>query len=708
MDTADNLEITRAKITQEEKKKKETKALDTLEVEPTTTFIEQKEQAGEPGTHVTVRRALDHAREAIKGTAAAALASLTSGSEAEQLEREQEDVGGGGGKEEEKEEVIVERELITSTAATPTPEIITKISTEITPVIQAPEPQQQFMPITPTKTLVVRELPPSTSKQPEDQQHQPEWMSKLITILWPYIKSALNKIGSQDLPIELRRNKPSWIHDISLTTFKLGDTPPVVRNVRCFDDENDIMDDTFLEFDLVWDSNQDVGMMIEVLGDNAAAMIPNWIEKVVADLFTVIVGIQNFHIEGTLRVALRPLVYELPVVQGIQVAFLSIPKFDYNPTVEGGPLGIAGSALLPSLRGWLDGIIAENMFRVYTLPEHFFYPIDPNAEDVMLPKGVLHLEVIGARNVPRMDLAFPGLQLPVNPFVEAFVRHTQRHRTAVAEKKVRNPTWNEVFNMPIHEPEYQELVVTLIDFDKFTSNDIIGHFSVPISELPENEMKDMWVNVESEGKEQAEKQKREAKSKTEKVAAGVAAHKKAKMCQLHIKVHYRRWTESETSIIAKGSREGIRNLLKSPQGKQVDRDLRNLLQSGALVVQIKRCEGLEASGILFKPKVKAVVKVGSKIKQTPAISVTRRGNVTFEKEPLELELDGKLTEDTTTPVTIELLKIGWFTTTTLGMLSFRLSEILESPESKIEGRRELDNGHGAVNLLVDWMGYFGD
>jgi hypothetical protein len=412
-------------------------------------------------------------------------------------------------------------------------------------------------------------------------------------------------------------------------------------------------------------------------------------------------------------------VYELPVIQGIQVAFLSIPKFDYNPTIEGGPLGTAGSALLPSLRGWLDGIIAENMFRVYTLPEHYFYPIDPNAEDVMLPKGVLRLEVIGARNIPRMDLAFPGLQPPVNPFVEAFVRHTQRHCTAVAEKKVRNPTWNEVFNMPVHEPEYQELILMLIDFDKFTSNDIIGHVKFPISELPENEEKDMWVDVEAEGKEQAEKQKKEAKSKTEKIAAGVAAHQKAKTaggskgkeknkCQLHIKLHYRTWTELETRLIAKGSREGIRNLLKSPQGKQVDPDLRNLLQCGALVVKIKRCEGLEASGIIFKPKVKALVRVGNNTKETPAITITRRGNVTFEKEPLELELDGKLTEDTTTPVTIELLRIGWFTTVSIGMLSFRLSEILECPGSKIEGRRELDAGHGAVNLVVDWMGYFGD
>ena len=113
------------------------------------------------------------------------------------------------------------------------------------------------------------------------------------------------------------------------------------------------MDDIFIEMDLEWRSEQDVEIELQVLGKDVSSMIPDIIEEQLAKLFTMRIGVEDSSVKGTVQLALRPLLYRLPIVGAVQVGFTEMPEFDFKPTVTGGPLGGALNALLPSVKAWL-------------------------------------------------------------------------------------------------------------------------------------------------------------------------------------------------------------------------------------------------------------------------------------------------------------------------------------------------------------------
>lgn len=99
---------------------------------------------------------------------------------------------------------------------------------------------------------------------------------------------------------------------------------------------------------------QDVEIELQVLGKDVSSLIPNFLEAQLAKLFTLIIGIEDFVVKGTLQIALRPLMRRVPIVGALQVAFTEVPHFNFKPTIEGGPLAGALGAMLPSIKSWLD------------------------------------------------------------------------------------------------------------------------------------------------------------------------------------------------------------------------------------------------------------------------------------------------------------------------------------------------------------------
>jgi len=123
----------------------------------------------------------------------------------------------------------------------------------------------------------------------------------------------------------LDETKPSWIHDLDLKKFFMGRKEPDLRDVRCFVDEEDVMDDVFVEMDLEWKSNLDVELVLQILGKDVSSFIPNFLEVKLAKLFIMVVGVEDVMIKGTVHIAMRPLLYRLPIVQAMQIAFTEMP-----------------------------------------------------------------------------------------------------------------------------------------------------------------------------------------------------------------------------------------------------------------------------------------------------------------------------------------------------------------------------------------------
>lgn len=156
------------------------------------------------------------------------------------------------------------------------------------------------------------------------------------------------------------------MHGLNLAKFELGTREPDLRNVRCYVDEDDVMDDIFIEMDLEWRSQQDVEIELQILGKDVSSMIPNFLEEQLAKLFTMVVGIEDSIVKGTVQLALRPLMYRLPIVGAVQVGFTEMPEFDFEPTVAGGPMGSALNALLPSVKAWLKSKFIVSLNTIIT------------------------------------------------------------------------------------------------------------------------------------------------------------------------------------------------------------------------------------------------------------------------------------------------------------------------------------------------------
>ncbi|XVF75146.1 hypothetical protein PTKIN_Ptkin13bG0164000 [Pterospermum kingtungense] len=85
----------------------------------------------------------------------------------------------------------------------------------------------------------------------------------------------------------------------------------------------------------------------------------------------------------------------------------------------------------------------------------------------------LVVSVIEARNIPAMDL---------NGFSDPYVRlqlGRQRSRTKVV-KKTLNPNWGEEFSFKVDDLN-EELLVSVLDEDKYFNDDFVGHLKLPVS-----------------------------------------------------------------------------------------------------------------------------------------------------------------------------------------------------------------------------------
>ena len=89
--------------------------------------------------------------------------------------------------------------------------------------------------------------------------------------------------------------------------FGLGNTPPRITGIKVYE-KNVCGDEIMMDLDLEFASNE---LDIEV------SLIQS-------------VKISDFSFRGTLRLVLKPLLTEKPLIGGIEIYFLQNPKIDYN------------------------------------------------------------------------------------------------------------------------------------------------------------------------------------------------------------------------------------------------------------------------------------------------------------------------------------------------------------------------------------------
>ncbi|EPB78822.1 Phosphatidylinositol-specific phospholipase C, X domain protein [Ancylostoma ceylanicum] len=106
---------------------------------------------------------------------------------------------------------------------------------------------------------------------------------------------------------------------------------------------------------------------------------------------------------------------------------------------------------------------------------------DPRS--VIKPKVKLGIRVISAQYLPK---AAPGKDI-IDPYVSIQIfgvpRDEFKDKTKVIKDNGFNPVWEEAFEKDLHCPELAILRFCVKDWDSTTTNDFIGEFSIPVSNM---------------------------------------------------------------------------------------------------------------------------------------------------------------------------------------------------------------------------------
>ncbi|KAL3139207.1 hypothetical protein ABBQ32_005978 [Trebouxia sp. C0010 RCD-2024] len=318
------------------------------------------------------------------------------------------------------------------------------------------------------------------------------WLNSVLGQLWPHVNHAASTMGRQQLDPLMRDSKPSWITSVQLDRFDMGDSAPQVSGVKVYQSESSGADEVIMELDFGWTSDAEMSMVVHPMPHSAWLATP--VIEILSKLIVVKVGVEKITLNGRIRLTLKPLMDDIPIVAAIQVAFVEMPNFNFDLTLYGGDIGF-----LPGLEAWITTTIKDSVLRPYVLPDHYTIPLVPgDFNQVDRPCGMLFVTVVSAINVPKMDW-FNGS----DPYVRLFVRDKRKLKTQVKPNTTK-PVWNEEFQLLVHEPEHQQLSLHMFDHDVLSVDDAIGRASFPIRNLRNGEEQEVDVEVEEESAEKVD------------------------------------------------------------------------------------------------------------------------------------------------------------------------------------------------------------
>ncbi|XP_073447217.1 synaptotagmin-17 isoform X1 [Aquarana catesbeiana] len=183
----------------------------------------------------------------------------------------------------------------------------------------------------------------------------------------------------------------------------------------------------------------------------------------------------------------------------------SSPLIDIKP-IEFGAFGAKKEIVQPTVLRKI--YTPEDYFRKF---EPHLYPVDSSNDDVdsltdneILTKyqlGMLHfstqydllhnyltVRVIEARDLPP-PISYDGSRQDMahsNPYVKICLLPDQKNsKQTGVKRKTQNPVYEEryTFEIPFLEAQRRTLLLTVVDFDKFSRHCVIGKVSMPLSEV---------------------------------------------------------------------------------------------------------------------------------------------------------------------------------------------------------------------------------
>lgn len=100
---------------------------------------------------------------------------------------------------------------------------------------------------------------------------------------------------------------------------------------------------------------------------------------------------------------------------------------------------------------------------------------------------ILHIKVIGANGIPKMDICGKA-----DPYIVINYSKTKKPLKTEIKKKTFTPVWNEKFEIPVNEND--AIHFEMIDYDRFKSDDLISTRDFPIAQFKLGKVTDDWYD----------------------------------------------------------------------------------------------------------------------------------------------------------------------------------------------------------------------
>ncbi|OQR73011.1 extended synaptotagmin-1-like, partial [Tropilaelaps mercedesae] len=135
-----------------------------------------------------------------------------------------------------------------------------------------------------------------------------EWLNKMLGQLWPFIGQYVQEMIVEVVEPSIRASLPSYLQSFKFETIDLGDLSPRVGGIKVYN-ENIGRNEIIMDMEIIYSG--DCSFVIKIKGFKA--------------------GIRDVQLRGLLRVELRPLTKQMPLIGGVTACFLRPPV---------GPIGV--------------------------------------------------------------------------------------------------------------------------------------------------------------------------------------------------------------------------------------------------------------------------------------------------------------------------------------------------------------------------------
>ncbi|XLR45884.1 hypothetical protein S83_030544 [Arachis hypogaea] len=294
-----------------------------------------------------------------------------------------------------------------------------------------------------------------------------DWLNKFLLDMWPYLDKAICEIiRSTTKPIFAEYIGKYQIKAIEFEELTLGTLPPTICGMKVLEtNEKELV----MEQVIKWAGNPNIVLNLQVSSLNITVQL---------------VDLQVFAMP---RITLRPLVPTFPCFAKVVVSLLEKPHVDFGMKISGGDI-----MAIPGLYRFVQETIKKQVASLYLWPQTLEVPIlDESTVAIKKPVGILHVNVIRAHKLLKMDLLGSS-----DPYVKLSLTGDKlpAKKTTVKRKNL-NPVWNEKFKLVVKDPQSQVLQLQVFDWDKVGAHDKLGMQLIPLKMLKPYDNKEFTLDL---------------------------------------------------------------------------------------------------------------------------------------------------------------------------------------------------------------------